>query len=184
MPSGSTARRPDWHARRLFFHNRPRPRPANAVDRDRDWKRRLHEVMAFRLRHGRRPLHASADEHEMRLGEWITAQRSDDRLGKLAGHRRRWTDENVPDWRIPDRDLAGAVKWRQQLERVRKHRERTGRWPKVWKTPDAERQLANWLLTQRARARQGRLRIESVEALEAQLPGWRGRRTHYDSLLH
>lgn len=172
---GSFRRRhPEVWARRLFLHDQPQPRPANFVDKDRFWRRQLHEVMAFQLRHGRRPVHASDDGHEMRLGQWITAQRSDEKVGKLPGHRRRWMDENVAEWRIPDRDVAGAQRWRERLDQVRDHRAKTGQWPRVRRGHEAEKKLRVWLQGQRNQARKGRLSQKRTATLDEQLPGWRG----------
>lgn len=163
---------PELFARRLMLHDRPQPRPATAVDRDREWKHRLHQVMAFQLQHGRRPQHAATEEPEMLLGQWITFQRSDARLGQLAGHRIRWMEENVPDWRTCDRDLAAAKAWHQQLTKVQSHLHRTGEWPRAWNRPKNERRLATWLQRQRRLDRNGNLPAERSNALNQTLPGW------------
>lgn len=161
-------------AGRILVHDQPRPRPSKFVDRDRFWRWQLHESMAFVLRYGRRPRCHASDEHEMRLGQWITAQRSDENVGKLPGHRRRWLNEGLPDWRRSDRELADEQRWHENVRRLTSHRRRTGAWPKAWKTSDDERRLAHWLQGQRRREQDGVLSSAQILILDRAASGWRG----------
>lgn len=52
---GAFARsQPALFVRRMMFDDRPQPRQATGVDRDGEWKHRLHQVMAFQLQSGLR----------------------------------------------------------------------------------------------------------------------------------
>lgn len=164
---------------RLFLHDRPRPRPASLPDLDRRWRARLEELQRFLDVHQRRP-HASEHDtnrgtgQEWALAHWLTMQRSEDRLGRLAEHRARRLDPTLPSWRIDDRTLADEAAWRLKLVEVLRFLNAHGRLPRRSKSssPD-ETVLASWIEGQRDRDRDGTLDPERAFWLDRQVPEWK-----------
>ncbi|GAA1681245.1 hypothetical protein GCM10010977_32340 [Citricoccus zhacaiensis] len=164
---------------RLFLHDRPRPRPASMPDLDRRWRARLEELQRFLDTHQRRP-HASEHDtkrcvgDEWSLAHWLTMQRSQDHLGRLAEHRARRLDQTLPSWRIDDRALAAEAAWRLKLVEVLRFLNAQGRLPRRSKSasPD-ETVLASWIEGQRDRDRDGTLDPERAFWLDRQVPEWK-----------
>ncbi|MFC4431028.1 helicase associated domain-containing protein [Citricoccus alkalitolerans] len=164
---------------RLFLHDRPRPRPAYLPDPDRRWRARLEELQRFLVAHQRRP-HASEHDtnrdvgDEWALAHWLTMQRSEERLGRLAAHRARRLDQTLPSWRIDDRALAAEAAWRLKLVEVLRFHEAHGRLPRRSKSSSPEETvLASWIEGQHDRDRAGTLDPKRAFWLDRQVPGWK-----------
>ncbi|GAA4777250.1 hypothetical protein [Citricoccus nitrophenolicus] len=139
----------------------------------------LAELAAFLDEHRRRP---NAGRHdiargrgsEWALGHWLVVQRSDDRLGRLPGHRARALDKVLPSWRVDDRTLAGEVAWRLRLVGVLRFCQEHGRLPKHTdnKNPAGEPGFGMWLDPQPKNHRNGRLHPERAMWFDRQVGNW------------
>ncbi|WP_313816327.1 helicase associated domain-containing protein [Citricoccus sp.] len=162
---------PEMVEGRLYLHDRPRPRPESVPDRDRRWKAAHARVLAFIEEHGRRPYRNSYDDPEGPLAQWLSTQRSEHNLGRLAVHRARWLNETIPGWQTDTRSLHYDAAWRLHLVDVVRLRTEHGRWPR---RGGSEEPLGTWLDNQRTRHHAGVLPAERRRALDRDLPGWRG----------
>ncbi|VXA91995.1 helicase associated domain-containing protein [Citricoccus sp. K5] len=165
-----THKYPEMVAGRLYLHDQPRPRPTTVVDRDRRWKAAHARVMAFIEEHGRRPYRNSYDDPEGPLSQWLSTQRSEHKLGRLAVHRARWLDETIPGWKTDTRSLHHDAAWRLRLIDAVQFRREHDRWPR---SAGPEDPLSDWIGHQRTRHRTGKLPTEQRRALDRDLPGWR-----------
>lgn len=164
------SRWPELMAGRLYLHDQPRPRPASVPDRDRRWKAAHARVLAFIEEHGRRPYRNSYDSPEGPLSQWLSTQRSEHKLGRLAVHRVRWLDETIPGWKTDTRSLHHDAAWRLRLVDVVRFRMEHDRWPRAAGLEDP---LSDWIDLQRTKYRAGVLPAERSRALDRDLPGWR-----------
>jgi hypothetical protein len=150
----------------VLVHDRPRPRPATWPDRDRRFKDRLAEYVAFVDEHGRRP--SASHQEEFSLAHWLITQRSKERHGRLLGHRRRWLDDALPSWRVDDRQIEYDARWTSCLAEVITFHVKHGR------TPAQSEPGGRWLSTQRQVHLAGHLREDRRRELDIHLPRWAG----------
>lgn len=127
-----------------------------------DW---LHRSHSWPVRRG---------DTEAVLARWLERQRALERAGQLPGDRRAVLDELLGErWPSPAPD---SRVWEQHASDLAEWMSRSARLPR--RRPDAdpdERRLARWLVTQRARLRDGTLTAERIAWLDARLPGWNPR---------
>lgn len=143
----------------------------NAVDGDwranqshLSWENNLTAAVLGFQRLGRLP--GSTEES----GRWLGRQRSRLSAGKLSSDQLAALDRALPGWRNLDR-----VRWFQQLESLISWCSASRKLPTSRTTDPEGQRLGVWLGFQRKRNRAGLLADERVKALDAALPGWRGR---------
>lgn len=135
---------------------------------DDTWRIRAAAVARYRLESGRFPAANAADREARGLGMWLRTQRRALRDGKLLPHREEWLSRNLPNWEDPYTDV-----WLAKAEATAHFAADAGRLPSLGEDRDeTERELAGWLRTQRAIAREDRLPDERRAWLDDALPGW------------
>ncbi len=146
----------------------------NDVRTPKGWEWFLAEVIAFRSANGRLPMRSKkAPDAERVLGEWLTNQRQEAKLGRTSftAERRFMLDERLPGWAGPG---AVADRWSTQLDAVAEFFERTGALPRHSDGPEFL-PLTKWLSKQRWHAQTGgaRMTAERLRLLDERIPTWR-----------
>ena len=131
----------------------------------------LSALNAFMSTHYRFPARStSRSEHEFRMAGWLAKCRRSDREGRLVLERAKLLDETVPGWRHPG--LLNPIlskRWEVQLAAVVTFRNDFGRLP-TYREPSGR-----WMKTQRRMLKAGKLKDYRESALDAAVPGWKGR---------
>ncbi|MGK3708629.1 helicase associated domain-containing protein [Arthrobacter sp. IK3] len=99
---------------------------------------------------------------------WLTDQRTMQRNKTLDPDLEAILDSSLPGWNedgFASRPSSQA--WFERLSAIASEVSQTGKWP-ASKGKDAV-----WIMDQRTRDRRSTLREDQIEALDAQLPGWR-----------
>lgn len=117
------------------------------------WERQCEQLRVFLERVGRYPSADSADPAEVGLASWVTAQREQVRRDGLSPYRIQALSA-LPGWRWSARDAA----WDERFAQVRTELSRSG-------SIGRDHPLYTWVVAQRRRHRDGRLRPEQVSAL-------------------
>jgi hypothetical protein len=153
------------------------------------WEARYQQVAAFWQKHGRFPRQKAIrskpfEEGEQELGIWCVTQRQRWRGNTLCGSL--LTPEQVaalealPGWRWDE----WADAWEERRQQVAAFVQQHARLPrqvgsKAWPHLEDEKELGIWLNNQRMRLRGqsagAALSGEQLAALDASIPGWRGR---------
>lgn len=117
------------------------------------WERQCEQLRVFLERVGRYPSTESADPAEVSLARWVTAQRDQVRRDGLAPYRIQALSA-LPGWRWSARDAA----WDERYAQLRAEMSRSG-------SIGPNHPLYTWVVAQRRRHRDGRLRLEQISAL-------------------
>ncbi|MBW4094572.1 MAG: hypothetical protein HIU81_03855 [Acidobacteria bacterium] len=137
---------------------------------------RLAELAAFVARESRFP--ATSGDHpvaELRLGQWVSRQRSLAKAGQLPHSLRAALDE-LGRWDLSVRATQDEQRWHQQLQALVTFHRETARWPAYKSSaPEPEHGLGMWLHMQRQRNNHAKLPAAQQDLLDESLPGWRGR---------
>lgn len=137
------------------------------TNRDGAWRANAKRLGAFVEDRGHFPLRAADSEDERALASWLNNARTSAREGRLDPERAAILGE----FKAP---TASGASWMDKLEEVRAFVDREGRFPRTDLGETDERSLGRWLSYQRKRARQGTEHPPRLEALDENLPGWRG----------
>ena len=126
----------------------------------------LCRLKVFQQSKGRFPHGGEADADGVKIGKWISNQRSAYHLGKLSAERIT-TLEGVPGWSW----RVQKILWEDSFDRLKAFQQDKGRFPDQ-KEADADgMRLGNWASRQRTAYHRGKLPAERISALEG-LPGW------------
>jgi hypothetical protein len=113
----------------------------------------------FRERHG----HCNVPAHykaNLSLGRWVSAQRYKKKVGDLTDEQVRQLDDLGLVWSPSD------IAWQKKFRLLEQFKEQHGHCnvPERW---SEDRQLANWVQSQRHRHKKGKLPAERVRKLDA-----------------
>ena len=156
------------------------------------WQERLDEVVVFVEEHQRWPKQNAAALGERRVAFWVSAQRKAFQRGRMPSGRIVRL-ESMPGWSwrperptltrpVSTRETADA-NWRARLGALAAFRVVQHRWPSLTAADRAERLLAAWVNRQTRAYRDGKLRADRVNALEA-VDGWQWSSCPADTLLN
>lgn len=164
---------PTWFDRCLIVHDQPAPgrdERGSRPDREQVWQHHYADLAEHVREHGRLPSQNDS-EHSRKLYRWVEAQRRQNDAGNLTQDKLDAL-HMLGDWQGTRRG-TGDEHWETRLGEVRGFPDDTGRFPMYDPVhrPD-ERLLAVWIVRQRTWARQGRLRTDRRQRLNAILPGW------------
>jgi superfamily II DNA or RNA helicase len=111
------------------------------------------------------------DGQECKIGVWIDSQRQNRKKGKLPENRIQEL-ETVPGWKWENEDP-----WPEWLEVLREYVTVERCLPKyatIWTRPTdgKEWKIGNWISTQRANRKKGKLLEDRIQELET-IPGWK-----------
>ena len=157
-------------------HARTVQRPAKKLD-ERGLKN-VADIVALYRAEGRLPSSKSASMRERSLESWLAAKRQQSQKGTLSPAYRDELRE-IPGWDTPRRQKEQREElWNQRLAELLAYRAAGNDWPLHKEaTSEQERLLGVWLHSQRITYRDGTLRPDREQRLDAKLPGWRqGRR--------
>jgi len=140
-----------------------------------DWLRRRDDVEAFHASHGKLPVARGTLPDEHRLRAWINRQRKAETDGKLTPEQIDLMNR-IPGWRDGKaQDAVARARHNNRLEELVRFHKQTGRWPQYKSDEPGERALGMWLHGRRSYANQGNIDPDLFAALNARVPGWRGR---------
>lgn len=140
-----------------------------------DWLRRRDDVEAFQASQGKLPVARGTLPGEHRLRAWINRQRKAETDGKLTPQQIDLMNR-IPGWRDGKAQNAAArARHNDRLEDLVRFHKQTGRWPQYKSEEPGERALGMWLHGRRSYANQGNIDQDLLAALNARVPGWRGR---------
>lgn len=160
-----TAHLPEDLARSLRFvdtaeYLQPKPRIS-----DINWLATIETVETFAARNGRLPRHCEgrtrAFKEEGRLADWLSTQRTNQRLERLCFYQQRRL-EALPGFRWEPL----SEEWHERLNSCAAFLATHGRLPRIRSAEREERSLARWIYAQRTRQRHGQLTAEEHEAFE------------------
>jgi hypothetical protein len=156
-------KRLDDAGRRMLDEQLPGWEVSSATDAY--WRARLAAVAEWTAGSGALPRVKGTDDVERTHGKWLQAQRNG---RNLTGAREAALDRDLPGWR--DTRRTGAA-WTRALDAAVAAHETHGRLPSRKLGDQAEQRAANWLSRQRIAA----LTPDQQQAMDARIPGWRGR---------
>ncbi|HEU5223149.1 MAG TPA: hypothetical protein VFU07_05640 [Candidatus Lumbricidophila sp.] len=127
--------------------------------------------MAFWQQHQRWPSQSGQDDHETKIGRWLSAQRLAANRNRLRSERRVWLDERAPGWNPTGSQEDRWTRRAHQLsEWCREHNRLPAVTSETGASAGTERQLAHWFKNRRMEHRAGRLPAER-ELLLSELLG-------------
>ena len=147
------------------------------------WKRRLHELAAFKREFGHCCVSTLSKDHAS-LGNWVRTQRGRRRLGRLSREQISLLDELGFSWGVLPAELqsetaaepadAGGASWEIQCAALAAFQRAYGHCRVSCSTGD-QAGLAHWVAAQRRARRLGKLSAEQIRRLEDFGFSWNGR---------
>jgi primosomal protein N'' len=138
--------------------------------------KRMNQVIAMVQATGRYPSSTADQAWERKLAAWLRRRRRDAKAGILDPAVREGLAV-LPDWRGRPGHLEREALWQDRLGALIEYRAAGLDWPRRKKAEtDAERELGEWLQSQRFKLGRGTLSTEKATVLDTALPGWRAGR--------
>lgn len=133
------------------------------------WEENFDLLLEHKQQHG----HVHVPHREGKLGEWVSTQKKAEKDGTLDDSRRERLIKVGFHFAKSREEM-----WQEQYEKLLQFHQQHGH-TKVPKSGnvDGDRTLANWILSQRALYREGKLSMERQQKLEALDFVWRVRNT-------
>ena len=144
------------------------------------WDEAFEATRAYIAEHGKAPSTIDPDPEVKRIGQWGSAQRTQQSRGSLSTERISRL-ESIPGWvwgqqrdkkrmRLSTDDRRGRV-WDEVFEATRACITKHGRSPSAIDPDPTVKRLGQWCNSQRVQQRNGYLSTERISRLES-IPGW------------
>lgn len=140
------------------------------------WRKNLESLRDFISKYGRFPAIRGEEAGEQQLYGWLAAQRHA-LISQTLGWSKMQAMSVLGDWVTTDLEREWERRWHERLGQVVDFTAEHGRMPSYRHVEAGiERTLGIWGATQHHETLHGRISVERLAKLDAELPGWRRNR--------